>query len=200
MSGRSDDATDSRGRDRTATRRRSLLALGCAVLGAAGYGYGVAPNGDRSPLAGARDGERPMTSARIATLTALAEAVYPPAVDVDRDFVERRIVDRVEPQPGHFDGLVAAIDAVDGRARARFGAPVGVLSVDDRRRVLRSMGVTAVHPAPDGTTAERVRYYLINDLLFALLTSPISSDLTGIENPPGHPGGREAYRRGPDTS
>ena len=69
-------------------------------------------------------------------------------------------------------------------------------SAGRRRQVLQSMGVTTVHPTADGTTAEQVRFYLVNDLLYVLFTSPKSSELTGIDNPPGHPGGREAYRRG----
>ncbi|WP_418284912.1 gluconate 2-dehydrogenase subunit 3 family protein [Halorubrum sp. DTA46] len=200
MSRRPDETREPSARDPSTTRRRSLFALGAAMLGAAGYGYGVAPSSDRSSDADVTEREHTTTPARLATLTALADAVYPPGIDVDREFIERRVFGRTEPKPGHFEGVVAAVDAVNGRARARFGAPITEISVDDRRRVLRSMGATVVHPNPDGTVPERVRHYLVNDLLFALFTSPASSGLTGIENPPGHPGGRDAYQRGPDES
>ena len=193
MTGRSDDDTD-----QTPTRRQTLLALGGATLGAAGYGYGVASTSDRSSVAGARDGENSVDPPQVETLTAIAAAVYPSEVNVDQTYVEQHVLNRTEPKPGHFDGLLSAIEAVDDYARARFGGRMPDISEGRRRQVLHSMGVTTVHPTPDGTTAERVRYYLINDLLYALFTSPASSALTGIDNPPGYPGGREAYQRGPN--
>ncbi|MEA5408870.1 hypothetical protein VB773_15715 [Haloarculaceae archaeon H-GB2-1] len=54
-------------------------------------------------------------------------------------------------------------------------------------------------PNPDGTTAERVRYYLVNEPLYALYASPTGGTLVGIENPQGHPGGTESYQRGPQS-
>lgn len=180
------------------SRRRTLVGLAGVLAAAAAYGYGR-PDDSGQVVANA-DGARPVTAGHLAATTAVAEAVYPPGVDVDRAFVERELLGRVEPVPGHFDGFAAAVEAVDARARARHAAPVAALPVPDRRDVLRSMGVTAVHPDPDGPTAARVRHYLVNDLLYALFTSPLSTPLTGIRNPPGHPGGRDAYRRRPDDA
>jgi hypothetical protein len=130
----------------------------------------------------------------------VANAVYPSDVSVDESFVESRVFGRPEPIPGHFDELRAAVEAVDDYAAARFGRRLVDLPPARRRAALSAMGVTKVHPTDDGTTAERVRFYLLNDLLYAFFTSPISSELTGIENPPGYPGGREAYRRPPEGS
>lgn len=135
---------------------------------------------------------------RVASATAVAEVVYPSAVDVDPTFVERRLFGRVEPTPGHLDGVARALDELDGVARAEFGAPMEALSLSDRRRVLEELGVFDVHPGRDGTLAERVRYYVVNDLLYALFTHPTGGSLMGIPNPPGHPGGNELYRRGPE--
>jgi hypothetical protein len=59
------------------------------------------------------------------------------------------------------------------------------------------MGVHTADEDPDGTTAERIRFYVVNELLFALYASPAGGRLVGIENPQGHPGGAESYRRGP---
>jgi hypothetical protein len=53
-------------------------------------------------------------------------------------------------------------------------------------------------PDPDGTDAGRVRYYVVNELLYALYASPTGGELVGIENPRGYPGGTASYRRGPD--
>lgn len=179
-----------------ASRRRVLLTLGGMTLGAAAYGYGDGSAGGEPREVGTPGGDHPASPYHINVTTAVAAAVYPSAVAVDESFVERRVFGRVEPSRGHFEGVVAAAETVDRHAIARFGEPVSELPAADRLRVLKSMGVTEVHPFHDGTAAERVRYYLVNDLLFALFTSPASSEMTGIENPPGHPGGREAYQRG----
>ncbi|GCF12078.1 hypothetical protein Harman_00130 [Haloarcula mannanilytica] len=139
----------------------------------------------------------PASQYHIDVMTAIARAVYPSAVSVEKSFIESRVFGRIEPKPGHFEGLITTIEAVDSYAQARFGGEITELPPGRRRQVLQSMGVTTVHPTADGTTAERVRFYLINDLLYVLFTSPKSSELTGIDNPPGHPGGREAYQRSP---
>lgn len=177
---------------REPTRRQLLVALGGAAVTAGAYGYGTASKGTERLT-----DSHPATSAHVKAATAVADAIYPQSVTVDESFVESAVFGRVEPTPGHFDALVETIEAVESHARARFGASVSGLSPGTRRQVLQSMNVTAVHATPDGTTAERVRFYLVNDLLYALFTSPRSRPLTGIENPPGHPGGLEAYRRAP---
>lgn len=186
------------GTEESLSRRGMLIGLSGAVAGSAAYGYGSEWAGSRSAPGDADSDERDISSTRIATLQSVASAVYPSAIDVDSDFIERQVLDRTEPRPDHFDEMESAIETVDTYAKARFGDRMKELSEDDRRRVLHSVGATRVRPTADGTTAERVRYYLINDLLYALFTSALSSELTGIENPPGHPGGREAYQRGPD--
>ncbi|AUV81429.1 hypothetical protein C2R22_06980 [Salinigranum rubrum] len=179
------------------TRRQFLTALG-------GIGIAVASAGDggqstAGPVVAERSRwtEAPSSQYHVRVATAVADAVYPPSISVDESFVERRVFGRVEPTPGHFDELLDTIEVVDRYARTRFGSRVPALSPAARRQALQSMGVTAVHPTADGTTAERVRYYLVNDLLFALFTSPKSSERTGVDNPPGYPGGREAYQRPP---
>lgn len=179
------------------TRRETLLALGGTMVGAAGYGYGVRPSRSEALHEGS-DRERSVPADHVETMTALAAAVYPSSVSVDESFIEDRVFGRTEPRPGHMDELHASIETLDEYATARFGDRIPDLSPERRRAVLRSMGVTESHPDRRGTRAERIRFYLLNDLVFALLTSPMSSDLTGIENPPGHPGGREAYRRAPE--
>jgi hypothetical protein len=60
------------------------------------------------------------------------------------------------------------------------------------------MGLSITDPRPAGTDRERVRYYLVDELLYALYASPTGGRLLGIENPPGHPGGLDSYQRGPD--
>lgn len=184
--------------DSTLTRREFFAALGGAGVAATGYGYGIDSGGSLTAATETRSGSHPASEHHVDVLTAIADAVYPSAVSVERSFVESRVLGRVEPKPGHFENLLATVEAVDSHARARFGGGVTDISAGRRRKVLQSMGVTVVHPTADGTTAERVRFYLVNDLLYALFTSPVGGELMGVDNPPGHPGGKEAYRRRPD--
>ncbi|MFO7927635.1 MAG: hypothetical protein ACQET5_00370 [Halobacteriota archaeon] len=196
MSENADGSSGREGNPEARTRREMLLTLGGVTVGAAGYGYGIQPSaGDASQWA-THDGST--TDRHVEAARAIAEAVYPTSASVDRAFIEDHVFGRTEPRPGHMDGVRSAIETVDGYAVARFGSRISAHPPERRRHVLRSMGVTEAHPNPNGTAAERIRFYLLNDLLFALLTSPVSGDLTGIENPPGYPGGRGAYRRAPD--
>ncbi|WP_254538080.1 gluconate 2-dehydrogenase subunit 3 family protein [Halomarina litorea] len=174
----------------TLSRRDALAALAGTTLGATALGYG--------PGALAADGaDEPATDARVAAATAVAAVVYPSAVTVDASFVRRRVFGRPEPLPGHFDGLARAIDTVDEFCVARFDRPVAALDPADRHRALAQLGVYAVHANPEGSVAERVRYYLVNDLLYALFTHPTGGELLGNPNPPGWPGGTDVYQRGP---
>lgn len=184
--------------DSTLTRRQLFSALGGTALAAAVYGYGI--DSDRSLSAASKtdSSAHPASQYHIEVLTALAESIYPTAVSVKHSFIESRVFGRVEPEPDHFENLITSVEAVNKYARQRFGGEIPDISAGRRRTVLHSMGVTTVHPIADGTTAEQIRFYLVNDLLYALFTSPVGGELMGIDNPPGYPGGLEAYRRGPD--
>lgn len=174
----------------TLTRRDALVAIAGTTLGATALGYGPG-------LLAAETDDEPATDARVAATTAVAAVVYPSAVSVDESFVRRRVFGRPEPLPGHFEGLAAAVDTVDEFCVARFDRPVAALDPADRHRALVELGVYAVHANREGSVAERVRYYLVNDLLYALFTHPTGGELLGNPNPPGWPGGIDVYQRGP---
>jgi hypothetical protein len=59
------------------------------------------------------------------------------------------------------------------------------------------MGIDVVDSDPEGSDTEQMRFYLVNELLFALYTSPTGAKLAGIENPQGHPGGTTSYQQPP---
>jgi hypothetical protein len=61
------------------------------------------------------------------------------------------------------------------------------------------MNADTLEPDPRGSDEQRVRYFVVNELLFALYASPTGGELVGIENPQGHPGGIQSYQRGPDV-
>lgn len=170
----------------TLSRREALFAL--SVLGG-----GAAIVGESRSTEGAADVE----GTPVATLLAVAEAIYPPGADLDRQFVSRDVRGRLEDREAYADRQVEALATLDDEARRVAGRPFADLAIPRRRRILRVMGVDRVAPAPDGTAEERVRHYVIDDLILALFTSPRGGALLGCDNPPGHPGGREAYQRGP---
>jgi hypothetical protein len=90
-----------------------------------------------------------------------------------------------------------AVDVLDARARDRHGAPFRRLSLDEREAVLEALDQRQVSPDPGGDERERVRYALVNELLYALFSSPKGGALAGTENPAGHPGGLDAYHAEP---
>lgn len=173
------------------SRRDAVGALAAIGAGAGAAGYALHGAREPSDQGGAH------TEADLETLVAAAELLYPGEVSGIEGFVEAYAGRRAAADDAHARGVRAAIEAVDVRATDWYGAPFADLPPADRDALLREMAVHTASEDPDGTTAERVRYYLVNDLLLALYASPTGGELVGIENPVGHPGGTESYRRGP---
>ncbi|WP_435157386.1 gluconate 2-dehydrogenase subunit 3 family protein [Haladaptatus sp. DFWS20] len=132
-----------------------------------------------------------------ATLEAVARVLYPSGVSGVSEFVETYVVGRFHGRKEYERGVVEAIDTLDEYARTWYGDPYRDLDAETREGVLSEMGLDVVAPDPEGNDVERVRYYVINELLYALYTSPTGGKLVGIENPQGHPGGTESYQRRP---
>ncbi|QLD89534.1 gluconate 2-dehydrogenase subunit 3 family protein [Natronomonas salina] len=166
------------------SRRDAVAALAAVGAGAGGTAY-----------VWRRDDPEP--SPDVETLTAVATVVYPSEVEGIEAFVETYAAGRAASDDDHAEGVRRATERVDARARDWYGAPFADLPPEDRDSLLREMGVDTADEDPRGTTAERVRYFVVGDLLLALYASPTGGELVGIENPQGHPGGLESYRRGP---
>lgn len=169
------------------TRRDALVALG--VIGSGTAALGTARRGVFDDL-----DEDEVTD----RLQAVAEAIYPSEVDVDRSFVSTYVMRRLRNRDEYVRAQSDALQTLDVHARRQTGRSLTSLQPSDRRSVLRTMGVHTAHPNPEGTPQERVRYYVVNDLLYVLFSTPTGGELVGCENPPGYPGGLEAYQRGPD--
>jgi len=182
------------------TRRDALAALSAAASGAAagcsaptdGSGEGT-PDGESGsagepPELGERDTE---------TLVALATVLYPTEAENVEGFVAEYANERVRRDPAHGRGVVDALGRLDEYTRAIYGERYAALSTEKRRETLDQMPVDTADPVPDGTDPQRVRYYLVNDLLYAFYASPTGASLAGLENPPGYPGGTSSYQRGP---
>jgi hypothetical protein len=169
------------------TRRDAVAALGAAGV-AAGAGALAADVLDADPVA----------DHDVATLVAVADVVYPSEVEGVESFVREYSVARVRDHPEYGRGVSDAVATLDEYARDWFDGRFVALAADDRRTLLDQMGVDAADPDPAGDDPERVRYYLVNELLFALYTTPTGGRLAGIENPQGHPGGTDSYQRRPE--
>lgn len=173
------------------TRRDAMLALagGGVALGAksaaAGVGDGEAGDGDDGHLSGRT----------LDTLVATAEVLYPTAVEPSREFVETYAT---RGFPDRHSALETTTQSLRDTARRETGRRFATLSRDRRDAVLRATGADRAYPEPDGSPAQRLRYYLVNGLLYALYATPRGASLVGNENPDGYPGGIEAYQRRPE--
>jgi hypothetical protein len=175
------------------TRRDAILAL------AAGAGVGAGAGAREISDAPTRDtpsGERreDPDEGTLETLVATAEVIYPSAVEGIGEFT-RTYVSGLPPE------RLAAVDAtvsdLERHVLRTRGRPFSALSVEDRDTTLRALGVSRVAPRSDGALPERVRYYVVNQLLYGLYSCPTGSRLVGIENPVGHPGGYQSYQKPP---
>lgn len=130
------------------------------------------------------------------TLLAVARVVYPSVVTGVDPFVITYLDGRTTER-GYAAGVVEAVEKLDGLGQNWYHGRFVELDRETQERLLREVGADTADPDPEGSPAERVRYYLVNELLFALYASPTGGELVGIENPQGHPGGLASYQRGP---
>jgi hypothetical protein len=132
----------------------------------------------------------------VETYVAVAEVVYPSAVSGVEEFVRSFVSPRLDRED-HGPAMLAAVAELQDAARTWNGEDVASMSPETREQLLRELGVGTAEEDPHGTAAERVRFYVVNELLLALYSSPTGGELVGIENPQGHPGGTDTYQRGP---
>lgn len=172
---------------RELTRRDALVALGSgAAIGTAGL------------LASeSREAGEAADSDVIGTVHAVAETVYPDEVTATRAFV-RTYVDGQSQQ--RREAIAEATARLNEGAKRHTGQRFTALSEGDRTATLTRLGVGRVESNPDGSVPERIRYQLVNSTLYALFSSPLGSELVGIENPTGHPGGYESLMRPPEDT
>lgn len=143
------------------------------------------------------DGDGSVTGSDVRTLAALADVLYPSSVEVTREFVETAALGLAMVDDEYLDGLSDALDVVRTTSRRETGRRFASLDAGLGDDVLRATGAGRASPDPDGTTAQRVRYYVVDGLLYALYATPRGAGLVGNENPKGYPGGTERYRRPP---
>lgn len=171
------------------TRRDAIAALGAAGVAVTAGTFG--------PEALEREG---VTDQDLATVVAVAEVVYPSEVDGVEQFVERYLAGRADERPSHARAVRDAARRLDRYAREWHDTRFADMAPDARGELMRAMGLAVADPDPDPDAADpgRLRYYLVNELLYALYATPTGAELVGLENPQGYPGGTASYRRPPE--
>ena len=175
------------------TRRDAMGALA-----AAGAAVGAGVVADR--FAGTEDDPPAFDEDALATTVAVAHAVYPSEVENVASFVRTYALSRSEDDDAYREGMADAAAALDDYAREWHDGEYVSLDATTAETVLHEMGVDVEDPDPEGVPAERVRFYLVNELLYALYTSDTGGRLVGIENPQGFPGGTDSYQRSPERT
>mgnify|MGYP000365611351 CR=1 FL=1 len=174
------------------TRRDALLSL------LAGSSAGVAGQFGLSSFEGLNERhDDAMTDTVVRDLAAVAEVVYPSAVSGIEEFVRTYAGGLPDTRK---QKIASAVTELNDYACRTHGNRFADLPVGDRDSVLRAMAVDRTGSSPDGNIPERIRYYVVNQLLYGLYTSPMGSRLLGIENPVGHPGGFESYQKEPSQA
>lgn len=185
------------------TRRDALKALGAAGVTVAGGAAALTWNreendADSTDSTENDDGSEPaFGDHERETYRAVAAIVYPSEVTGVREFVDSYLAGRTEADPERATEMAAAVGDLDAYTREWEDTDFVAVDTATQEETLRGMGVHTSDPDPHGDPRHRVRYYLVNDLLFALYSSPTGGELVGIENPQGHPGGTSSYQRPP---
>lgn len=171
----------------TLTRRDALAALAAGVAGGAGA-IGLAE------LTGDPEGVE-ISDGEISTLVSLGEVLYPSEVTVTTEFVRTYVTGLSAERRA---SMTVAVRRLDEAAKRFAGAEFAALAQAERQVVLDRLGVSLVESDPTGTVPAQIRYHLVHSLLYAMFTSPTGSELVGIQNPTGHPGGYESLMRSPE--
>jgi hypothetical protein len=174
------------------TRRDALAAL--ASGGAIGVGQTLGRPAGLADDSAETVPTTELTDDRVGTVQAVATVVYPSTVDATAEFVETYLGGLGSERTA---AIVRAAERLDERSQDQYGAAFARLSVAERETLLTELGVDRVASDPNGSVPQRIRYHLVNELLYALFTSPTGSSRFGVENPVGYPGGYDGYQRGP---
>ena len=150
--------------------------------------------GTSNPLAGLTgrsEQAATLNAGTVQTLVAVAEVIYPSEVTEIPAFVTEYVrgLSALKKR-----AMNAAVDDLRSHARSVTGTPFAELAVSERDGVLRTLGVARAVSGPRGTVPQRIRYHVVNQLLYGLYTTPKGSRLVGVRNPVGHPGGHGSYQ------
>lgn len=172
------------------TRRDALAAVGVtAGVSAAAVGADRATDGTLREAVFGESEQEGLPEETRETLRATAAVVYPSEATGIEEFVAGYTAGRLASDPDRRPGLIDAARELFEAGETFHGEPFPALGTDRRDETLRSLGVDTAEPAAEGTIPERIRYYVVNDLLYAFYASPTGGELVGTPNPIGYPGG-----------
>lgn len=169
--------------------RRDLVLV---ATGATAASIGGIWLGERDGL-WERQGRDSITDEDVETLQAVAEVIYPSGVETTDEIAEAYATALHRDRRRE---VTRAIDELNHEVQRTHGRQFTALDPGQRESVLRGLGVRQVRPIASGSVPERIRFYLVNGLLYALFTDPVGTGLLGVENPLGYPGGYESALRG----
>lgn len=190
------------------TRRDALVAAAGTGVSVGGVALSIAhsePGREVSGSASAADAGRKKEADEelLGTFVAVARAIYPDRVEGIGEFVRTYVAEQfgADGEKVEFRRTATRETAreLDELAATRHDASVVDLDPGTVSTLLREVGADVAEPDPSGTFAQRLRLYVVNELHYALYTSPTGGKLVGIENPIGHPGGARSYKRGPSA-
>lgn len=174
------------------TRRDVIIALSAVGVGSVAS---VAEFLDSERHEGHSSSDIRLSDHEVETVVALAEVVYPSDVDSVATFVRDYFAVRVNEDDSYARGVGEAITELDDYVSEWHDETYASLSASARADILDQMTVDTANPNPTGVASERIRYYLVNELLYAFYATPTGAALVGLENPPGHPGGTQSYQQ-----
>jgi hypothetical protein len=188
------------------TRRDALVAAVGTGVGVGGGGVALSigfskPNGEAS--GSASDAGKEVDGEIAATFVAVAHAIYPDTLSGIEEFVRTYVTTQFGPDGEKPDDRREATREsareLDALAASWHDASVADLDPGTVDALLREIGVDVAEADRSGTIAQRLRFHVVNELHYALFTSPTGGTLVGIENPIGHPGGARSYQREPSA-
>ncbi len=167
------------------TRRRTLGILALASAGSVSIHELT-----RSPSTGSGS----LSERQVQKLLTIVDVVYPSSDPRQFEPTVRNYVDSLpEERRQILLGTLAELDRITADA---LGQPLGAASTPGVIMVMKRIGVDRVQSKPRGMLAERIRFHLVNSIMYALLTEPRVTRSFGIDNPVGYPGGFSSYISG----
>lgn len=157
------------------TRRDALSALAAA---------GITSTTGCAGLSGSTADASPME-----TLVGVADVLYPSEVEVTEEFIETFMFGRITDKAEYRERLTAGIETLNALAADEFGSAFLGLGADERVALFAETKLRSGASVHDGGDIEQVNYHILDELLFALYSSPRGGELVGNPNPRGFPGG-----------
>lgn len=126
------------------------------------------------------------------TIQSVAEVVCPSPIRVNDDLIT--LIVEFIPETRH-PLLSTTCFELNEYSLKTYGAQYYQIdSVPARDKILRQLGVHRVHSNSTGLFPQRVRYHLVNTILYVIFTHPVGSSIVGQTNPVGFAGGFAKYQ------